>query len=169
LRSLTAAAIVALSGIVPLAHAEAVKPQAGPVHLTTMISVTNLDKSIDYYTRLIGMKEATRVPLGNGGFEVILSPSGRDWDSAIGLLYTPSRKEPFQHGTSYNRLAVFLPTAEEVDTRTKRIADEGYKIVVPPTTSTMMNTGGKRVYRFSHFKDPDGYTVEFTYFDPDVK
>src|SRR4051812_15550330 len=128
-------------------------PKAGPVHFTTMIGVSNLDKSVDYYTRLVGLKEATRVPLGNGGFEVILSPSGKDWDSAIGLIYQPGRKEPMTHGTFYNRLAVFLPSAEEVDARVKKIAEEGYKIVTGPSTSAMNNTGGKRTYRYAHFKD----------------
>ena len=165
---LAIAAILFLGGLPRLVHAQADKPKAGPVYVTAMVNVTNLEKSVDYYSRLIGLKEATRVPLGNGAFEVILSPSGKDWDSAIGLLYMPNRKEPLQHGTSYNRFAVFLPTAEEVDVRTKRIADEGYKIIIPPTTSTTMNTGGKRTYRYSHFKDPDGYTVEFTYFDPNA-
>ena len=160
-------AALTFMGHVSMAAAPA-KPKAGPVHITVMISVSNLDKSIDYYTRLVGLKEATRVPLGNGAFEVILSPSGKDWDSAVGLIYSPARKEPLEHGSAFNRVAVFLPTAEEVDARVKRIADEGYKIVIPPASSTVNATGGKRVYRYSHFKDPDGYTVEFTYFDPDA-
>jgi len=138
--------------------------KSGAVHLTTLLNVTNLEKSVDYYTRLVGLKEATRVPLGNGGFEVILTPSGKDWDSAIGLIYMPSFKAPLTHGNAFNRVAVFVDSAEEVDARTKRIAEAGYKIVVGPASSKMKNSGGERTYRYSHFKDPDGHTVEFTYF-----
>lgn len=138
--------------------------KAGPVHITAMLYVTDLEKSVDYYTRLVGLKEATRVPLGPGAFEVILSPSGKDWDSAIGLISNPKLKAPLNHGNAFSRVAVFVQSAEEVDARTKRIADEGYKIVTGPSSAASDNSGGKRNYRYSHFLDPDGHTVEFTYF-----
>jgi catechol 2,3-dioxygenase-like lactoylglutathione lyase family enzyme len=163
--SVAGSVLVALALLQPgqvIAQTKAEK--GGPVHLTTMLYVTDLEKSVDYYTRLVGLKEATRVPLGPGAFEVILSPSGKDWDSAIGLISNPKFKAPLNHGNAYSRVAVFLQSAEEVDARTKRIADEGYKIVTGPSSSPMNNSGGKRTYRYSHFLDPDGHTVEFTYF-----
>jgi lactoylglutathione lyase len=165
--ALAAAAAVGFllaAGIAP-ARAETKAAETGPIYVNPLIVITNLEKSVDYYTRLIGLKEANRVPLGNGGYEIILTTTGSDWDTGIGLIYQPSRKDALEHGNAYNRMAFFVRSADEVDARVKKIADEGYKIVVPPSTSK----AGKRTYRYAHFKDPDGYTVEFTWFDPNAK
>jgi lactoylglutathione lyase len=164
--AVSVAAVILLGASQAAVRAAETKPaETGPVYINPLIVVTNLEKSVDYYTRLIGLKEANRVPLGNGAYEVILTTTGSDWDTGVGLIYQPSRKDALAHGTAYNRMAFFVRSAEEVDTRTKKIADEGYKIVVPPSTSK----AGIRTYRYSHFKDPDGYTVEFTWFDPNAK
>lgn len=158
-----AAATLLLAAGPALVRAAETKPaETGPIYINPLIVISNLEKSVDYYTRLIGLKEANRVPLGNGGYEVILTTTGSDWDTGVGLIYQPSRKDALTHGTAYNRMAFFVRSADEVDARVKKIADEGYKIVVPPSTSK----AGKRTYRYAHFKDPDGYTVEFTWFDP---
>jgi lactoylglutathione lyase len=140
----------------------AAEPQT---RISVLVAVADLDKSVDYYTRLVGLKVAARVPLGGGNYEVLLSRSGTDTDSTIGLIGGAPRTEPVTHGSGYNRLAVFVATADEVDSRTKAIQAAGYKVVIPPSTAEMP---GGRTYRYSHFKDPDGYTVEFTWFDPKV-
>jgi catechol 2,3-dioxygenase-like lactoylglutathione lyase family enzyme len=130
-----------------------------------LINVSDLDRSIDYFTRLVGLKEATRVPIGPGAWEVILSPSGNDFDGQIGLVYQPGHAKPADQGTGFNRLVFFVKSAAEVDDRANRIIAEGYKAVIPPSTSPIP---GGRLYRYAHVKGPDGYTIEFTYFDPKV-
>ena len=162
--SLIARIAVALCAMIA-GSASAQAPQHDVTSISALINVSNLDKSLDFFTRLVGLKEARRVPLGPGAWEVILSPDGSDTGSSVVLVFRPDHTEPVQQGTGFNRLAFFLHSAEEVDAKAARIIAEGYTAVIPPTTSAMP---AGRKYRYTHLKGPDGYTVEFTYFDPNV-
>lgn len=137
-----------------------------PAFIGAMINVSNLDKSVDYFTRLVGLKEAARVPLGPGAWEVILSPSGGDMDQSLGLVYQPGGPQTLTQGNGFNRLVFFTKTHDEVDERVRRITAEGYNVVIPPSTAAIP---GGRIYRYSHVKGPDNYTVELTWFDPKVR
>jgi len=163
-RAVCACVFGAVLAYLPSAVCTAAEP-AVPVHVGALINVSDLDRSIDYFTRLVGLKEATRVPIGPGAWEVILSPSGNDLDGQVGLVYQPSRAKPIDQGNGFNRLVFFVRSAAEVDDRANKIAAEGYRTVIPPSTSPMP---GGRLYRYAHVKGPDDYTIEFTYFDPKV-
>jgi catechol 2,3-dioxygenase-like lactoylglutathione lyase family enzyme len=156
-----AVALWSMSG----ASASEQTPQDSITGISVLINVSNLDKSLDFFTRLVGLKEARRVPLGPGAWEVILSPDGKDTGSSVVLVFRPDHAEPVQLGTGFNRLAFFLHSPEEVDARAAKIMAEGYKAVIPPSNSAMP---GGRQYRYTHLRGPDGYIVEFTYFDPNV-
>jgi len=130
-----------------------------------------MDKSIDFYTRLVGLKEANRVPLGKGAFEIILSTTGTDNDTGVGLLYNPDNRVPVKHDNAADRIAFFVKTCDEVKERTAKIAAAGYKITTPANQATqpMKTQAGNRTYCYSHFQDPDGYTLELVQYDPKEK
>jgi catechol 2,3-dioxygenase-like lactoylglutathione lyase family enzyme len=130
-----------------------------------LINVSNLDTSLDFFTRLVGLKEAARVPIGPGAWEVLLSPGGTDVEGQIALVYRPGAIKSVDQGNGLNRLVFFTKTAADVDLIANKISAEGYKTVIPPSTSEI--PGGRR-YRYAHLKGPDDYTVEFTWFDPAV-
>jgi catechol 2,3-dioxygenase-like lactoylglutathione lyase family enzyme len=128
---------------------------------TTLINVSDLDKSVDYYSRFLGLKVAARVPMGGDSWEVLLSPDGTDTNAPLALISHGAK--PIVHGTGYSRFALFVSDPAQVDEVAKQVAAAGYAIVMKPMTAQIP---GGRTYRFTHFKDPDGYTVELTYFDP---
>jgi catechol 2,3-dioxygenase-like lactoylglutathione lyase family enzyme len=130
-----------------------------------LINVSNLDVSLDFFTRLVGLKEAARVPIGPGAWEVLLSPGGTDVEGQIALVYVPGAIKTVDQGNGFNRLVFFTKTTDDVDAIAKRIAAAGYATVIPPSTSEIP---GGRKYRYTHMKGPDGYTVELTWFDPAV-
>jgi catechol 2,3-dioxygenase-like lactoylglutathione lyase family enzyme len=130
-----------------------------------LINVSNLDVSLDFFTRLVGLKEAGRVPIGPGAWEVLLSPGGTDVEGQIALVYTPGAIKAVDQGNGFNRLVFFTKTEAEVDEIAKQIAAAGYATVIPPSTAEIP---GGRKYRYTHMKGPDGYTVELTWFDPAV-
>jgi len=130
-----------------------------------LINVSNLDVSLDFFTRLVGLKEAGRVPIGPGAWEVLLSPGGTDVEGQIALVYTPGAVKTVDQGNGFNRLVLFTRTAAEVDDIARKIAAAGYATVIPPSTAEIP---GGRKYRYTHMKGPDGYTVELTWFDPGV-
>lgn len=161
------------TGIAALTAATILLASAGNVRAATsqiervgaLINVSNLDVSLDFFTKLVGLKEAARVPIGPGAWEVLLSPGGTDVESQIALVYVPGAIKTVDQGNGLNRLVFFTQAAGDVDEIAKKIAAAGYKTVIPPSTSEI--PGGRR-YRYSHMKGPDGYTVEFTWFDPSV-
>ena len=130
-----------------------------------LINVSNLDVSLDFFTRLVGLREAGRVPIGPGAWEVLLSPGGSDVEGQIALVYTPGAIKTVEQGNGFNRLVFFTKTEAEVDATAKKIAAAGYATVIPPSTAEIP---GGRKYRYTHMKGPDGYTVELTWFDPSV-
>ena len=131
-----------------------------------LINVSNLDVSLDFFTRIVGLKEAGRVPIGPGAWEVLLSPGGTDVEGQIALVYTPGAIKAVDQGNGLNRLVLFTKTAGQVDEIAGKIAAAGYATVIPPSTAEIP---GGRKYRYTHMKGPDGYTVELTWFDPAVR
>ena len=130
-----------------------------------LINVSNLDVSLDFFTKLVGLKETARVPIGPGAWEVLLTPGGTDVEGQIALVYRPGAMKTVDQGNGLNRLVFFTKTAVDVDEIAQKISTAGYKTVIPPSISEI--PGGRR-YRYAHMKGPDDYTVEFTWFDPAV-
>lgn len=146
-------------------RAVAQSSSSGISYIGALINVSNLDRSIDFYTHIVGLKEARRVAIGPGSWEVILSPDGTDLASQIALVYRPDHTQPVEHGNGLNRLCFFVKSENDVDKIARKISAAGYATVIPPTTAPI---SGGRLYRFTHMKDPDDYTIEFTWFDPNV-
>lgn len=164
-RNSAVAALLATLGLyLPLRDASAAPSEIERVG--ALINVSNLDVSLDFFTRLVGLKEAGRVPIGPGAWEVLLSPSGTDVEGQVALVYTPDAIKTVDQGNGFNRLVLFTKTASQVDEIAGKIAAAGYATVIPPSTAEI--PGGRR-YRYTHMKGPDGYTVELTWFDPAVR
>src|SRR3954469_10958437 len=94
-----------------------------------LINVSDLDVSLDFFTQLVGLKEAGRVPIGPGAWEVLLSPGGSDVEGQIALVYTPGAIKTVDQGNGFNRLVFFTKTEAEVDRAAKKIAAAGYATV----------------------------------------
>jgi len=167
-RQIRAIIVMGALGLVALGNNAALADGAAPTvsNVGAIINVSNLDRSLDFYTRLVGLKEAARVPIGPGAWEVILTADGNDRNSQLVLVSQAKPGGILQQGNAFNRIVFFASTADDVDGVTKRVAAEGYKVVVPVAT---MPIPGARVYHFTHIKDPDGYTVEIMWFDPNIR
>jgi catechol 2,3-dioxygenase-like lactoylglutathione lyase family enzyme len=121
-------------------------------HIT--ITVSDLDRSIDFYRKACGLSVVRDRRL-EGGSTVWLGyePADGEWPTYVLVLVV---------GEVTNRLDHFgfqCDTREEVD----RIAREGERLGIlahPPT-----DAGGTVGY-FAMLRDPDGHTVEFTYGQP---
>ena len=75
--------------------------------LHTMIRVMDLDKSIDFYTRHLGMRLLRRKDYPSGEFTLAFVGYGdEDDNSVIELTHNWGRKEPYEIGTAFGHLAV---------------------------------------------------------------
>ena len=120
--------------------------------LHTMIRVLDLEKSLDFYTRHLGMKLLRRNDYPSGEFTLAFVGYGDEADhTAIELTHNWGQKEPYAIGTAFGHLAVSVP---DIYATCEALAKEGVKIPRPP--GPMKH--GTTVIAF--IEDPDGYKIE---------
>jgi lactoylglutathione lyase len=120
--------------------------------LHTMIRVGDLDKSIDFYTRLLGMKLLRRKDYPTGEFTLAFVGYGdEDSHTVLELTHNWGRREPYEIGTGFGHLAVGVP---DIYATCERLAAESVRIPRPPGP---MKHGGSVI---AFIEDPDGYKIE---------
>ena len=126
---------------------------AGGVRLLhAMIRVRDLDKSVDFYTRLLGMKLLRQKDFPTGKFTLAFVGYGpEDRNTAIELTHNWDQEEPYTHGSGFGHLAVAAPNIYKT---CERLEVEGVKIPRPPGP---MKHGGAVI---AFIEDPDGYKIE---------
>lgn len=120
--------------------------------LHTMIRVKDLDRSIDFYTRLLGMKLLRKSEYPEGKFtNVFVGYGDEKHEAVIELTYNWGREEPYDLGTGFGHLALGVPDIYET---CRQLGAEGVNITRPP--GPMKH--GTTVIAF--IEDPDGYKIE---------
>lgn len=120
--------------------------------LHTMIRVRDLEKSLDFYTRLLGMTLLRRQDYPSGKFTLAFVGYGGESDhTVIELTHNWGREEPYEIGTGFGHLALGVP---DIHTTCRDLAAAGVKIPRPPGPMAH----GSTVIAFA--EDPDGYKIE---------
>ena len=120
--------------------------------LHTMIRVFDLEKSIDFYTRLLGMEVLSRKDYPSGEFTLVFVGYGDERaNTVIELTHNWGQKEPYTTGSGFGHLAIGLP---DIYGTCEKLAKEGVKIPRPPGP---MKHGGSVI---AFIEDPDGYKIE---------
>jgi lactoylglutathione lyase len=120
--------------------------------LHTMIRVGNLDKSIDFYTNVLGMKLLRRKDYPDGKFTLAFVGYGPESEGAVLELTHNWDTKAYELGTGYGHVAL------EVDDAYATCADvkkRGGKV----TREAGPMKHGTTVIAF--VEDPDGYKIEF--------
>ncbi|HEU0071615.1 MAG TPA: lactoylglutathione lyase [Alphaproteobacteria bacterium] len=125
---------------------------AGARMLHTMIRVRDLDKSIDFYTRLLGMQLLRRKDYPSGKFTLAFVGYGDEAaNTVIELTHNWEQAEPYTLGSGFGHLALGVP---DVYAACDALAKEGVKI---PRPAGPMAHGGSVI---AFVEDPDGYKIE---------
>jgi len=120
--------------------------------LHTMIRVFDMDKSIDFYTRLLGMNLIRRKDYPTGEFTLAFVGYGdEEQNTVIELTHNWPQKEPYVLGSAFGHLAIGVP---DIYATCETLAKEGVKIPRPPGP---MKHGGSVI---AFIEDPDGYKIE---------
>ena len=120
--------------------------------LHTMIRVLDLEKSLDFYTRHLGMKLMSRKDFPSGDFTLAFVGYGDEAsDTVIELTHNWGQTEPYDLGTGFGHLAIGVP---DIYATCEALAAEGVKIPRPPGP---MKHGGSVI---AFIEDPDGYKIE---------
>jgi lactoylglutathione lyase len=120
--------------------------------LHTMIRVFDLKKSLDFYSRLLGMKVLRRREVPDGRYTLAFVGYGEEENSTvIELTYNWDQKEPYALGSAFGHLAIGVG---DVYATCANLAKEGVKITRPAGPVKF----GTTVIAF--IEDPDGYKIE---------
>ena len=120
--------------------------------LHTMLRVFDLQRSLDFYTRILGMSMLRQTDYPEGRFTNTFVGYGPEEETAvIELTHNWDQKEPYQIGTGYGHVA--LGVADIYGT-CEKLKAAGAKITRPP--GPMKH--GTTVIAF--VEDTDGYKIE---------
>lgn len=120
--------------------------------LHTMIRVRDMDRSLDFYTRLMGMKLLRRKDFPTGEFTLAFVGYGDEIDSTvIELTHNWGQQEPYALGTGFGHLAIGVP---DIYGTCASLEKEGVPI---PRAPGPMKHGGSVI---AFIEDPDGYKIE---------
>ena len=121
--------------------------------LHTMLRVGNLERSVDFYTRLLGMTELRRRDVPEGKYTLVFLGYGdgnASGGAEIELTYNYG-VERYEQGNAFGHLAVGVP---DVAAAAEAVRDGGGKVTREPGPVK----GGSTVIAF--VTDPDGYKIE---------
>ncbi|CAA7617351.1 glyoxalase I, Ni-dependent [Candidatus Terasakiella magnetica] len=119
--------------------------------LHTMIRVGDLDRSVDFYTRLLGMKLLRRQDFPEGRFTLAFVGYGDEADQAVIELTHNWDTARYDIGSGFGHLALGVA---DIYGACSRLDAAGAKIVRAP--GPMKH--GSTVIAF--VEDPDGYKIE---------
>ena len=121
--------------------------------LHTMIRVGNLERSVDFYTRLLGMKELRRRDVPEGKYTLVFLGYGdgnASGGAEIELTYNYG-VERYEQGNAFGHLAVGVP---DVAAAAEAVRDGGGRVTREPGPVKF----GPTVIAF--VEDPDGYKID---------
>jgi lactoylglutathione lyase len=121
-------------------------------YLHTMLRVKNLDASVDFYTRLMGMTELRRREVPDGKYTLVFVGYGDEAShTVLELTYNWGEDAGYDLGTGFGHLAIGVA---DVAATCAELRAAGVKITRAPGPVKF----GTTIIAF--IEDPDGYKIE---------
>lgn len=125
--------------------------------LHTMIRVLDIERSIDFYTRLLGMKLLRKKDFPGGRFtNVFVGYGSEDTHAVVELTHNWDQVEPYDLGSGYGHIALGVKNIYKV---CEDLEKSGAKI---PRKPGPMKHGTTHI---AFIEDPDGYKIELVDLD----
>jgi len=119
--------------------------------LHTMIRVSDLEKSLDFYTNVLGMKLLRQQDYPAGEFTLAFVGFGEESETAVLELTYNWGDHQYDLGDGYGHIAIEV---DDVYEAAARIREKGGQILREPGP---MNAGNTII---AFVADPDGYAIE---------
>ena len=119
--------------------------------LHTMLRVGDLERSVQFYTDVLGMTELRRSEYPEGKFTLVFIGYGDEASNAVLELTYNWDTDRYDLGNAYGHIAIAVPDAAAA---CEKIRNRGGKVV--REAGPMMH--GKDIIAF--VEDPDGYKIE---------
>ncbi|MGX7393592.1 lactoylglutathione lyase [Carnobacterium mobile] len=117
--------------------------------LHTCIRVKDLDKSMEFYTTVLGLKEARRLDYPDFKFTLVYL-AFEEGGYELELTYNYNQADPYQLGDGYGHIAIGVDDLKATHQEYKKT---GYEV-----TDIKDLSDGAATYFF--ILDPDGYKIE---------
>jgi len=114
-------------------------------YLHTMVRVTDLDESLDFYCNKLGLVELRRKEVPQGRFTLVFLSAPGDETAQVELTYNWD-PENYSGGRNFGHLAYAV---DDIYAACQRLADGGVTINRPP-----------RDGRMAFVRSPDGISIE---------
>lgn len=119
--------------------------------LHTMLRVGNLDRSIDFYTGVLGMKLLRKKDYPDGKFTLAFVGYGSESDNSVIELTHNWDTESYDTGDGFGHIAIEV---DDVYTAVDELRSRGGKVI---REAGPMNAGTTIL---AFIEDPDGYQIE---------
>ena len=103
------------------------------IYLHTMIRVQNLENSLDFFVKKLGLKEVKRKEVPEGKYTLVFLAVNEN-DSAIELTFNWDQKDPYSVGENFGHIAYGVENIYDFCTNLQR---KGVKILRPPRDGKM--------------------------------
>lgn len=114
-------------------------------YLHTMVRITNIEESLDFYCGALGLKELRRADNEKGRFTLIFLAAPGDEDAQVELTYNWD-PEDYGEGRNFGHLAYRV---DDIYATCQRLLDEGVTINRPPRDGHM-----------AFVRSPDNISIE---------
>ena len=114
-------------------------------YLHTMVRVSDLDQSLDFYCNKLGLEELRRKEVPQGRFTLVFLAAPGDASAQVELTYNWDPEE-YSGGRNFGHLAYAV---DDIYAACQRLADGGVVINRPP-----------RDGRMAFVRSPDGISIE---------
>ncbi|GAN76177.1 lactoylglutathione lyase [Acidisphaera rubrifaciens] len=119
--------------------------------LHTMLRVGDLERSVDFYTRILGMKELRRRDVPDGKYTLAFVGYGdEDSNAVIELTYNYGTAQ-YEMGTAFGHLAIGVPDVAAACEQVRRGGGKVVREAGPVKFGTTI---------IAFIEDPDGYKIE---------
>lgn len=120
-------------------------------YLHTMLRVGDLERSVSFYTGLLGMKELRRTEVPEGKYTLVFIGYGDEDNNTVLELTYNWGVDHYEMGTAFGHLALGVP---DIYAACNKLREAGVKITREPGPVKF----GTTVIAF--IEDPDGYKIE---------
>jgi len=114
-------------------------------YLHTMVRISNIEQSLDFYCNKLGLEEVRRTENEKGRYTLIFLGADENPEAQVELTYNWD-PETYTGGRSFGHLAYSVPDIYET---CRRLMDKGVTINRPP-----------REGRMAFVRSPDGISIE---------
>ena len=129
----------------------------GPARLLhTMLRVSDLDQSLNFYCDILGMRVLRREDYPEGRFTLVFVGYGPEENHTVVELTHNWDHQEYEHGNRFGHLALGVANVEQA---CDALWNRGVNILRPAGPMKFTSDGGARD-RIAFIADPDGYQIE---------